>query len=761
MKSLKNKYISIGMTMILLAMSSSIQSCQQDEINPDDRGYSIKMTLVSPGMVSKEAVTKSPGIDALNENLITSFYYYFFPLDVTDQSATVKGYVAGIHETDSYQVTIPTNSNAVNNILFASSRNCSLFVVANPPEEILSSLKGNPTLAQLRALTLVTSELEEHRKLDSFVMVYDGTATLQSRSEEIALEQDIELKRLAIKVSMEALVDPSFTDAVTGITWYSLPGDMTLAYGNGFKKANLAGDFKSLTGDLSPYYYKETADLDAAQKGLPTASIPTEDGMYHISWNDPIYTYPMVWEFATPTEPYFIYDLPWQYTDGGGNTHIQHSYYRIVFGQKAIFSNEWYKIKVRFTVLGSLFRESPTSLYQNLDYLVQPWGQAFDKEDANDTNVNAIVSDARYLSVPTKEYTIHNQNSVSIPFTSSHACEIVDFSVKTTNIKQAGIITRFALDITSSQNREDWVNIVGNKVVFNHTLHNDFTKTNVDVTPYKVTFTLRHADNHSNPQTVTVYQYPGIYITPEINSKYAENPATDQTGYVFVNPIFNYGSGTFTNNGASLGGVLGIGTSGNVNPNMFIIHVSTLPDGSDFTITDPRSNDIIHYSWSAPITPQQGKDIKTGEIRNIQYYYPTQTTEESQRYIAPVIRMASSYGKVNQKQTRDVAQKRCATYQEDGYPAGRWRLPTKAEAEFLISLSASGKIAILFNNDEPYWCATGRITPSSYAGKTYDYDESSEIAFVRCVYDDWYWDNVDPTYRKADKNIYTLGDMAR
>lgn len=761
MKSLKNTYISAGLMMILFAFSSSIQSCQQEELDYAGEEYSIKMNIVSPGMVGKEIVTKSSGVDALNENLITSLYYYFYPLGVNDQPATVKGYVAGINETGTYQVTIPTNSNAVNNILFASSRNCSLFVVANPPEEILPSLKGNPTLADLRAMTVVTNALEEHRKLDNFVMVYDGTATLQSRSEEIALEQDIELKRLAIKVSMEALVDPSFTDAVTGITWYSLPGDMTLAYGNGFKKANLAGDFKSLTGDLSPYYYKETADLNAAQKGLPNASIPTEDGMYHISWNDPIYTYPMVWEFATPTEPYFIYDLPWQYTDGGGNTHIQHSYYRIVFGQKAIFSNEWYQIKVRFTVLGSLFRESPTSLYQNLDYLVQPWGQAFDKEDADDTNVNAIVSDTRYLSVPTTEYTIHNQNSVNIPFTSSHACEIVDFRVETTNIKLANVITRFAEDITSEQSQDDWVKIEGNKVVFNHTLHNDFTKSDVDVTPYKVTFTLQHEGYPSEKQTVTVYQYPGIYITPEINSRYPENNGSDQTGYVFVNPQFNYTNSTFTNNGASLGGVLALGTSGNTNPNMFIIHVSTLPDGSDFTITDPRSNDIIHYSWSAPITAQQGKDIKTGDIRYIENYYPTQTTEESKKYIAPVIRMASSYGKVNAKQTREVAEKRCATYQEDGYPAGRWRLPTKAEAEFLISLSATGKIAILFNNDEPYWCATGRITPSSYVGKTYDYDESSNVAFVRCVYDDWYWDNVDERYRKADKNIYTLGDMAR
>ena len=41
------------------------------------------------------------------------------------------------------------------------------------------------------------------------------------------------------------------------------------------------------------------------------------------------------------------------------------------------------------------------------------------------------------------------------------------------------------------------------------------------------------------------------------------------------------------------------------------------------------------------------------------------------------------------------AEKRCAAYQEDGYPAGRWRVPTKAEVKYIIQLSGWGVIPVL------------------------------------------------------------------
>ena len=98
--------------------------------------------------------------------------------------------------------------------------------------------------------------------------------------------------------------------------------------------------------------------------------------------------------------------------------------------------------------------------------------------------------------------------------------------------------------------------------------------------------------------------------------------------------------------------------------------------------------------------------------------------------IAPIFKIASSYGKTTSI-SYDRAKERCASYQENGYPAGRWRIPTKAEFEFIIQRSYQDDIPSLF--DEDYWVAD----------KTY-YNGSSFVSsngkqYVRCVYDVWYW----------------------
>ena len=113
--------------------------------------------------------------------------------------------------------------------------------------------------------------------------------------------------------------------------------------------------------------------------------------------------------------------------------------------------------------------------------------------------------------------------------------------------------------------------------------------------------------------------------------------------------------------------------------------------------------------------------------------------------------------------TYEGAQKRCAAYQENGYPAGRWRLPTQAEIEYLMTLSNANKIPTLFDPEPTagYWAggrlfmirtnagllqfvnATG-ITPNN---KSYTIGGTTYNVWARCVYDEWYWgsEQVDPT----------------
>ncbi len=98
--------------------------------------------------------------------------------------------------------------------------------------------------------------------------------------------------------------------------------------------------------------------------------------------------------------------------------------------------------------------------------------------------------------------------------------------------------------------------------------------------------------------------------------------------------------------------------------------------------------------------------------------------------------------------TYDNAKKRCASYQKDGYPAGRWRIPTKAEIEYMVMLANDDKIPILLSTDSYYW-------GSNNTGYRANGGTTTSSAYVRCVYDEWYWKD------KCTKTTFTWGDKER
>jgi hypothetical protein len=78
---------------------------------------------------------------------------------------------------------------------------------------------------------------------------------------------------------------------------------------------------------------------------------------------------------------------------------------------------------------------------------------------------------------------------------------------------------------------------------------------------------------------------------------------------------------------------------------------------------------------------------------------------------------------------------RCASYQEAGYPAGRWRLPTVAELEVIGKLCAQDKLPQIFVNDVAYLSSSG-----SFLNQNGSFSPTTKQAqSVRCVYDTWYW----------------------
>lgn len=162
------------------------------------------------------------------------------------------------------------------------------------------------------------------------------------------------------------------------------------------------------------------------------------------------------------------------------------------------------------------------------------------------------------------------------------------------------------------------------------------------------------------------------------------------------------------------------------------------------------------------------QNVVSGGRDILRYYYPTDETMGSgskENFIAPSFRIASSLGKVMQG-FRIEARRRCAVYQEAGRPAGRWRLPTKAEIKYIARLSADGRIPILLgDNDDPtkfgnYWSANGALQVNGVGVVRDVVAKENEEYAPRCVYDEWYWTKIDggefPVDPTTGKRLYPL-----
>ncbi len=300
--------------------------------------------------------------------------------------------------------------------------------------------------------------------------------------------------------------------------------------------------------------------------------------------------------------------------------------------------------------------------------------------------------------------------------------------------------------------------------------------------PYAFKVTLRHKDNPEFKASFTVVQYPAMYIQADKNP----GGGTSNKGNVFVN--------NSNNSTSELGGVHGLTGSGNRNPNMYVIQTSVLGNTWDkpYIIGDPRSlninNDLetarnssggYRPTYTYDPLPVTGSSAVAGSWcntatalypsnsgnRKLSYYYPTdERTEETHTWmIAPKIRVASSYGVTNPLNRTD-ARRRCATYQERGFPAGRWRLPTYGEMLYITSLSSTGKIPVLFSIGSTYWCAQGayKVNSDGTLTEVKNFSVSFNLPYVRAVYDEWYWEK-ETNYVLQNNSSggydFTWGDM--
>ena len=132
--------------------------------------------------------------------------------------------------------------------------------------------------------------------------------------------------------------------------------------------------------------------------------------------------------------------------------------------------------------------------------------------------------------------------------------------------------------------------------------------------------------------------------------------------------------------------------------------------------------------------------------KTLQYYYPTDGDGNTFQIVAPKFRIVSFNNASGKYCDPDGAAMRCASLQEDGIPAGRWRLPTVAEIKYIITLQKAGAIQEIFSSSTSYYATAAygdknhsKLITLTLDGNNYNWNNLTSGMSVRCVYDEWYW----------------------
>lgn len=787
MKKLSFSLLSMAAAMIL----ATVPACSIKEDLTPDTGEGVVLRFFSDeSMVVTKATTQKEGVDALNENVLSSVEYFIYSNAQKNGNAVLHGYLENVRQ--NAPVSIPMTIETVNSVLCPNgATNFWVYAIANHSRIVDAGDPENLTGTDVATISALTKDLEIDGSVvktpqTNFLMSTDGQfeVTNIKRRSTIVATANIGLKRVAAKITVAVRVVPSVeiknTVTISGVTdtrtevWRPRLDQMYIYLVNGAKTGQVSGEpvdgsdlfqyqqieFDENSGESHSYdTYTKRVDgegneiLDA--NGLVQYDKTTETGIFYPA-EAPFYTYPEQWMYGSEEEPYLKLAIPWDrdagVSDNGLNFGTTHKiyYYRVYCPATAIdisnaefVRNNWYKVILNVGILGS--ETDGGEMVINGNYYVVDWqerdtGSGGEGTGINDSDKEAEIKGARYLFLNEQNFIMYNLEDLMIPYVTSDPCIIEDFEAKKyvfSGSQKDSLIT------TSPAAWNMDVSLVttatGAHISFNHPLNNDTSTSDYDVSPYKISFTIRHKDDPSYAKEVTIEQRPAIMIDMD------NNTGGTHYGYTYVNG----GSGTTY-------GTNGTDSGNNTNFNMFIIETTVLPSDSDYLLGDPRlttvdnlnswpTSDSSVSTWSATAASVQGTN------RTLTYYYPVDPSTNANNIIAPKYRVASSHGATTTL-SYQYAFRRCASYQEKGYPAGRWRLPTVAEVSYITKLNADGMIVRLFgstSNGETtdYWCNSGYVTVydgTDAASKQAPvvHTGTSGNKYVRCVYDEWYWDGI-------------------
>lgn len=701
-------------------------------------------------------------------------------------------------------VPVYVNEDIAAKLFQSGATQCDVYVVANMPDNVTFTGKEKVADIQAMTIKSdefkgVVASDGSFVAPEKFIMSsYDSaqsTEVCKVTKAGDAITGTVPLKRAASKITMTVLV-PEYIDVDafnasenihTNEKWrpYFIDADdptkgvhtMHMGFHKGLLQTVVDGQNNIVTpsdGDdkadpirfetlyTEKFKWIGTISVDKDKDGNPLKDKdgnPLTKNYYKYSCEVSFYSYPFSWKGSDNDveAPYFTLMLPWR---RDGDERFTTYYYQVVVNglSQEMDRNYWYDINLNIGVLGSRDYNIPAELDDMTCYILD-WsdGDAGLKEDVN-------INEWRYLVVPQTYIEMNNTDTGYLPFEASHkvawtlewpgSADGLDAVEKyNQNNKYSAYYincrskTPVSVSLSGVNNSSFQISESGDEIVLTNAIPSDVyspiyyhLKIWLDLTPNGVL----DADEQSFVERVVFVQYPPIYIVPDQSTPHS----------IFVNNINSrngsYGSSNDLRYGNyNLGRMPGTSDSGD---HMYVINVSSFKETDKFTYYD---NDYQYLIGDPRVTDSDtdlnddGYDMDqhwasvpdvNGVTRKLQNYYPTAKQGDVFRVIAPKLRVVSFMSSGYSYITPEGAAMRCASFQEDGFPAGRWRLPTFAEIRFIIFLQQQEVIQDIFYGGNYYYASTDQVrNQSTIDVRTIEWDNNNFQGSVRCVYDEWYW----------------------
>ncbi len=601
----------------------------------------------------------------------------------------------------------------------------------------------------------------------------------------------VPLYRCASKIQLYLKLPETFCDGIDPCVYAPCPeqlGGIKVQLKSGSKKTYADAEYSLADADYITY-------SDRTMYKVRDIALVAGKEEYNYG-HRPFYSYPMKWTDLDDHAANFIFSIPWKMVkDANGDDVVdgpaERRYYKLssnVIGRK-FEANGFYRTFVYIQSRGDEELDKAEEIDQ-CNYIITDWVHEGIATGSGSESISGNFIRYNFLVVEPDEVTLNNQATYTFKFKSSSDLKNnkvliskISFYKYSSNtgvgeLKERTINDSETDNKYSDSNQTNYY-IDGNKysvtynyekgeIYFTHALDNVYEQRDIELT-------VTNDDDIS--QKVTVHQKPAIMLQTVpggnlfIDGYYShvEDPNSQGVGsqggisyngyYRSASEPNNQGYGTYVGNNSqfvvspysqiinALSSNMPLGRLIEINVSAFNsdYHSYTLNGVEyEYRIGDPRvpsgwtSSDLEPY-----LTSQTKRQYYNNSYRMNRTAWGDKagqimlSTQDRSRnnLIAPAFYIGSGWAAIQEDITWDDSVKKCATYQEAGLPAGRWRLPTEAELMFIFDRQYDKTIPALFNEDADYWVASGWY----YEKKTLKQETGNNGHVPRCIYDLWYW----------------------